>query len=272
MNILKTLKGPLSTCDKKNRNGRIYSRELWENVLQSEYWKDMMKNNSLCGEVVHPGDERQESDSFEIDISKVSHRIKEAHIEGDKLMGTIEILDTEQGRNLLSLVDAGVTVGISARGIGDVNGDEVDPYTYNLKTFDITLRPSDPNARLVPLTESERLHFKFINESEESDELIKGSESPLEVSNPEPDEPTSEIINFLQKDINDMNTKMGNPITQEQFNKYKLLILPTTSDNDRFNVVLINKETKDNHLIGTTDLNENHLTIISNMILSEIID
>lgn len=175
-NILKVLKGPLSTLGKKNRNGRIYSKELWENVLKSEYWKDMMENNSLCGEIVHPG-ERTESDSWEIDARNISHRIKEAHIEGDKLIGTVEVLDTEQGRNLAELINAGITIGISARGMGDLIGDEVDPDTYNFKTFDITMRPSDPNARLVPIMESEGKR-KIILESEESDRLIKGSEEP----------------------------------------------------------------------------------------------
>ena len=177
-NILKVLKGPLSTLGKKNRNGRIYSKELWENVLKSEYWKDMMDNNSLCGEIVHPG-ERTESDSWEIDARNISHRIKEAHIEGDKLMGTVEVLDTEQGRNLAELINAGITIGISARGMGDLVGDEVDPDTYNFKTFDITMRPSDPNARLVPIMESEGKRIVIL-ESEESDRLIKGAEEPVD--------------------------------------------------------------------------------------------
>lgn len=171
-NILKTLKGPLSTF-KKNRNGRIYSKELWENVLNSEYWHDMIENNSLCGEIVHPG-ERTESDSFEIDARNVSHRIKEAHIEGDKLIGTVEILDTEQGHNLLNLVNSGCTIGISARGMGDLIGDVVNPDTYNFKTFDITFRPSDPNARLVPLEESEKIKLK-LSESDISDSLLEAS-------------------------------------------------------------------------------------------------
>lgn len=171
-NILKTLKGPLSTF-KKNRNGRIYSKELWERVLSSEYWEDMITHNTLCGEVVHPG-ERTESDPFEIDVRNISHRITEAHIEGDKLIGTVEVLDTEQGRNLLSLIDAGCTVGISARGMGDLDGDYVVPESYNFKCFDITMRPSDPNARLVPLTESERIKLIF-TESECTDNLIEAT-------------------------------------------------------------------------------------------------
>ena len=170
--ILKTLKGPLSTF-KKNRNGRIYSKELWQRVLNSEYWHDMISNNTLCGEVVHPG-ERTESDPFEIDVRNISHRVTEAHIEGDKLIGTVEVLDTEQGRNLLSLIDSGCTVGISARGMGDLNGDYVVPESYNFKCFDITMRPSDPNARLVPLTESEKIKL-IIKESECTDNLIEAT-------------------------------------------------------------------------------------------------
>lgn len=171
--ILRTIKNwPLSTPDKKNRNGRIYSRRLWENVLNSEYWKDMISNKSLCGEIVHPGD-RTESDSFEIDARNVSHRITEAHFDGGKLMGTVEVLDTPQGRTLESLINAGCVMGISARGVGDMNGDEVDPDTYNFKTFDITFRPSDFNARMQPLTESEGIKF-VLKESEISDTLIEG--------------------------------------------------------------------------------------------------
>lgn len=172
-NILKVLKGPLSTLGKKNRNGRVYSKELWEKVLDSEYWKDMIENNTLCGEVVHPG-ERTESDPFEIDVRNISHRVTEAHIEGDKLIGTVEVLDTEQGRNLASLIDSGCTVGISARGMGDVDGDRVIPDTYNFKCFDITMRPSDPNARLVPLTESEKIKL-IIKEADETDLLVSNT-------------------------------------------------------------------------------------------------
>lgn len=168
--ILKVLKGPLSTF-KKNRNGRVYSRELWEKVLNSEYWKDMMENNSLGGEIVHPGD-RTESDVFEIDMRNVSHRVKEAYIEGDKLMGVVEILDTKAGRTVSDLIDSGMTVGISARGFGQEYDGVVDPDSYSFKCFDMTLRPSDPNARLL-LQESENLKL-VLQESEISDRLLDG--------------------------------------------------------------------------------------------------
>ena len=201
-NVLKVLKGPLSTF-KKNRNGRVYTKKLWQNVLNSEYWKDMMENNTLCGEIVHPGD-RTESDSFEIDARNISHRIKEAHIEGDKLIGTVEVLDTPSGRTLLDLINSGCTVGISARGVGDLNGDEVDPDTYNFKCFDITMRPSDPNARLVPLTESEKLKI-VLSESEISDRLLESPVGKVDFSD------TSDLIkNTLTKRVYDNIASRGN--------------------------------------------------------------
>lgn len=200
-NILKVLKGPLSTF-KKNRNGRIYTKELWENVMRSEYWKDMTANNTLCGEIVHPGD-RTESDSFEIDARNISHRIKEAHIVGDKLLGTVEVLDTPAGRTLKDLIDAGCTVGISARGVGDLIGDIVNPDTYNFKCFDITMRPSDPNARLVPLTESEKLKT-VLSESEISDRLIESPVGKVDFSD------TSDLIkNTLTKRVYDNIASRG---------------------------------------------------------------
>lgn len=196
--VLKVLKGPLSTF-KKNRNGRVYSRQLWENVLNSEYWQDMMDHNTLCGEIVHPGD-RTESDVLEIDARNISHRVREAHIEGDKLMGTVEVLDTNAGRNLLDLIDSGCTVGISARGVGDLDGDEVDPHSYNFKCFDITMRPSDPNARLVPLTESESIKFVLL-ESEISDTLLEGN-SPTSKH----DRTKEEILSNILTRLNNINT------------------------------------------------------------------
>ena len=270
--ILKILKGPLSTLGKKNRNGRIYSKELWQNVLNSEYWKDMMANHSLCGEVVHPGDERSESDSFEIDTSKVSHRIKEAHIEGDKLMGTVEILDTVEGRNLASLVNAGVTVGISARGIGDLDGDTVDPYTYQLKTFDITLRPSDPNARLVPLTESQKLHFNFINEADESDVLILKEStdyiSSLDNSTINKNDEYYDVLNKIISTTIEENKNADNI----DFKNIKLLMMPTTSDTNRYKVIVSSyndKLNKDDLIVGyaSKDMSNSDLHSIAENII-----
>ena len=235
MGVLKVLKGTLSTLGKKNRNGRVYSKELWQNVLNSEYWNDMVSNNSLFGECVHPADNRSTSDPFEIDANNVSHRISEAHIEGDRLIGTVEILDTDAGRNIASLIDSGCNIGISARGAGDLNGDQVDPDTYQFKTFDLTFRPSDFNARLVPLTESERKKFKPIKESEETDLLIDKAQNK-EGYVPGPDDAEtykSPLYNRVADMIKEVNKEVGLKDA-----KIYVDMLKTTSDTGNYKVTL----------------------------------
>ena len=228
MGVLKKLKGTLSTLGKKNRNGRVYSRELWENVLKSEYWQDMISNNSLFGECVHPADNRSTSDPFEIDANNVSHRISEAHIEGDRLVGTVEILDTVAGRNIASLIDSGCNIGISARGAGDLNGDEVDADTYQFKTFDLTFRPSDFNARLTPLTESEKKVFKAIKESEETDLLVDKGGSVKDING-------DEIASNLYGRIKDKLIQWGKALKGITID---ISIMKTTSDTGNYKVVL----------------------------------
>lgn len=239
MGVLKKLKGTLSTLGKKNRNGRVYSKELWENVLNSEYWNDMISNNSLFGECVHPADNRSTSDPFEIDANNVSHRISEAHIEGDRLVGTVEILDTDAGRNIASLIDSGCNIGISARGAGDLNGDEVDPDTYQFKTFDLTFRPSDFNARLTPLTESEKKSFKAIKESEESDVLIDKADVTIQADNP--------LFNKVSNMIKEVNKEVG--LTDS---KIYIDIVKTTSDTDASKVILKCYSNDDNGFVRWT--------------------
>ena len=89
-------------------------------------------------------------------------------------------------------------------------GDEVDPDTYNFKCFDITMRPSDPNARLIPITESEKVRL-IISEAEESDRLIKGSED------------VSEEHKYIRSDIFVMlEVKMKKLMTPEMKDKFKI--------------------------------------------------
>jgi hypothetical protein len=84
--------------------------------------------------------------------------------------------------------------------MGDLNGDYVDPDTYNFKCFDITMRPSDPNARLVPLTESEKIKLRIINEAEETDLLIDGHTPETKQ-----DRVQNDIINNLLSKLQELN-------------------------------------------------------------------
>lgn len=161
-NVLKRVKGVVSDF-KSNRNGRIYPKELWENVVNSDYVKEMINNHSLFGEADHP------ETRLEISLQNVSHAINDLWIEGDKVMAIIDILPTPMGKIISELLDYGTNLGISSRGAGTVLPDNsVDPDDYQFVTFDYVGRPSCAAARMNTILES-----ATIEASNKSDEDMK---------------------------------------------------------------------------------------------------
>lgn len=149
-NVLKRIKGVLSDFG-SNRNGRIYPRELWENVINSDYVKEMINSHGLVGELDHP------EERLEISLQEVSHVINDMWIEGDQVMGIIDILPTPNGKIVNELLDYGTDIGISSRGAGSVGaGNVVDP-DYQFITFDFVARPSCEAARLNTILEGVKI-------------------------------------------------------------------------------------------------------------------
>jgi len=160
-NVLKRIQGVLSDF-KSNRNGRIYPRELWENVLNSDYVKEMIESHGLVGELDHP------EERLEISLQNVSHVINDMWIEGDQVLGTIDILPTPSGKIVSELLDYGTDIGISSRGAGSVGaGNIVDP-DYQFVTFDFVARPSCEAARLNMIVEGVQIEI-----DNNSDEKVK---------------------------------------------------------------------------------------------------
>lgn len=138
----KSLSGLFAECDTLNQNERIYPRKIYMPALESILPK--IKEGRLLGELDHP------SDYDEVRLSKVSHVIKECRVEGNKVYGTVELLDTPAGKIAQALVEAGIPLGISSRGVGNTRrvneGDEVTDF--NLITYDLVADPSFSNAIL----------------------------------------------------------------------------------------------------------------------------
>lgn len=154
--ILKTIRGIVADC-KLNRNGRIYPRKLWENVINSDYVQELLASKTLFGETDHP------AERLEMSLQEVSHCISDIKLEGDNVIATIDVLDTPNGNLISKLLDYGSKIGVSSRGAGDVGEDNVvDPDTYTFVGFDLVARPSCAAAvpdiiteSIKPLTESE---------------------------------------------------------------------------------------------------------------------
>ena len=149
-NVLKRIKMVLSDWD-FNRNGRVYPKELWENVVDSDYVKEMINSHGLVGELDHP------EDRLEISLQNVSHVINDMWIDGDKLMGVIDILPTPNGKIVNELLDYGTEIGISSRGAGSVGANNIVDPDYQFVTFDFVARPSCEAARYKAILEGVKL-------------------------------------------------------------------------------------------------------------------
>lgn len=142
--ILGRLYGPIATCKESTRNGRRYNKALWEKALGDDLFKEKIANKSLFLELGHP------TDREETDMEKVCACIPEMpKIVDDELYTYVDILDTANGRILKTLCDYGFIPGISSRGSGEVYGDEVDPDSFYLETWDIVQTPAMKGARLA---------------------------------------------------------------------------------------------------------------------------
>ena len=137
---LPLVEGILATAEVKNGNGRYYSRELWEREINK--YQTLVDENRAMGELDHP-------ESSVINLKNVSHNISDMWWDGDKVMGKIEILPTPNGNILKALVESGITVGVSSRGMGslkDVGGLMEVQDDFELLCWDFVSTPSNPDS------------------------------------------------------------------------------------------------------------------------------
>ena len=137
------LKGVLQKCNTLNQNGRIYPKAILDREV-TNYQKFIQENRAL-GECDHP-------DSSVVELKNVSHIVRDAKMDGDSVIGVIEILDTPSGNILKSLIESGVTLGISSRGVGSTRkqGDtQIVQDDFQLICFDMVSEPSTPGAFML---------------------------------------------------------------------------------------------------------------------------
>ena len=135
------IEGVFAQADQKNRNGRIYPKPIMEAAV-GKYDKEQIQKNRAVGELNHP-------EGPTVNLDKVSHRITEMKFDGNDVVGKAQILDTPMGKIVKGLLDGGVQLGVSTRGMGSLeqrNGAMVVKDDFVLSTVDIVQDPSAPNA------------------------------------------------------------------------------------------------------------------------------
>jgi len=134
-------RGEFARSDRATENKRLYPATLWEREIGR--LAKAMKEMKVYGELDHPMDGRTQ-------LKRVSHIISDLHMEGDVVVGTAHILDTDEGRNLKAIIEAGGAVGVSSRGFGttkpNLKGEEVVQADYRLMTFDFVAEPAQQSA------------------------------------------------------------------------------------------------------------------------------
>lgn len=186
--ILGRLYGPIADVVYPTRNGRRYSEELWENVFNNDIMKEKFNNKVMYGELGHPEDREQ------VDLEKVAICMPEPpkKDEDGKLIAYFDILDTPNGRILKTLYDYGSTLGISSRGTGDVDGDEVNPDTFSCECWDVVIVPAVESARL-----------KFTEGLETKKSLRQALTESLNSASDEDRKVMTETLRELNIDINE---------------------------------------------------------------------
>lgn len=139
------VEGILATAEVKNGNGRYYPKSIWEREI--EKYMDSVKHNRALGELDHP-------ESTVINLKNVSHNIKDIWWDKDYIMGKIEILPTPSGNILKALIDNGIQVGVSSRGMGSVKqmGETLEVQDdFELLCWDFVSTPSNPGSWMHPM-------------------------------------------------------------------------------------------------------------------------
>lgn len=174
------IEGIFAQADTPNRNGRIYPMSIMEKEIE-RYQKIISEKRSL-GELGHPPNPT-------VNLDKVSHLITSLRFEGTNVIGKAKILDTPMGVIAKNLIENGVCLGVSTRGLGSLklNKEGVNEVQddFHLATVDIVADPSAPDAFVQGIYESaewicENGVWKAVDIEKAQQTLNKASKAELE--------------------------------------------------------------------------------------------
>jgi len=136
------IKGVFLQTEITNRNGRMYKYETMEREV-GKYNEEFIKRGRALGELGHP-------EGPTINLDRVSHKIVELQPEGKNFIGKAKLLETPMGKIAKNLLEEGVQLGVSSRGLGSLRKEgstSIVADDFILSTAaDIVADPSAPDA------------------------------------------------------------------------------------------------------------------------------
>ena len=136
------IKGIFMQSDIQNQNGRVYPYSVLQKEVKN-YNNKFVKESRALGELGHPAGPT-------INLDRVSHIITELYEDGKNFIGKAKIMDTPNGKIVKNLIESGVRLGVSSRGLGSVKANKTGvnevQKDFVLSTVDIVSDPSAPEA------------------------------------------------------------------------------------------------------------------------------
>lgn len=150
------IEGPYLTVNEANRNGRIYENSVMAPAVD-KYLKEFISAKRSVGELGHP-------DSPSINLDRVSHMIESLKYDGGKhYIGRAKILEsTPMGKIAAALIEEGVRIGVSSRGLGSLverNGVKYVQNDFFINAIDIVSDPSGPGCMVRGIFENKEWDF-----------------------------------------------------------------------------------------------------------------
>ena len=136
-----SIEGVFMSAEQKNRNGRIYPKLVMEKAVD-KYTTEQVSKGRAVGELNHP-------EGPTVNLDKVSHKIEKLDWSGNNVVGKATVLDTPMGQIVQGLLEGGVQLGVSTRGMGSLqrnNGVMGVKDDFMLNAVDIVQDPSAPSA------------------------------------------------------------------------------------------------------------------------------
>ena len=188
------IEGVFLQSDLKNKNGRIYPREIMQREV-ARYVKENIKTKRAYGELGHP-------DGPTVNLDRVSHMITSLKEDGNNYIGRAKVMDTPMGKIVKELISEGAQLGVSSRGLGSLkerNGiNEVQDDFMLATAADIVADPSAPDAFVNGIMEGKEWVFVNGKWTEQDIEEAQATISSANSAHLE-EEKLQVFNNFLQK-------------------------------------------------------------------------
>jgi hypothetical protein len=188
------IEGVFLQSDLKNKNGRIYPREIMQREV-ARYVKENIKTKRAYGELGHP-------DGPTVNLDRVSHMITSLREDGNNYIGKAKVMDTPMGKIVKELISEGAQLGVSSRGLGSLkerNGiNEVQDDFMLATAADIVADPSAPDAFVNGIMEGKEWVFVNGKWTEQDIEEARATISSANSAHLE-EEKLQVFNNFLEK-------------------------------------------------------------------------